>query len=274
MKKIIFSLFIVYLLIPSAVFAVQDTIATEQLKVLKVPLEAEKGKLYFLNYEELGWVKQGATKGYWRDLTTFVSYSLNDLLLPYLEVNAWDRFGSLDQTIDLGTYLRFKDKSYLRIAAGGSPSRNYLYRFQGSIEYQHKLVNNYYWDMGLKYLNYPENNDVYIFSPGLKYYFGDNFVNVFYNASATESRGVAQWGIVKGNFAVNKRLNVWLGTAIGERLYDILPVKASKEYGYIYFTGADINVYKDFNLRLGFSYSKEVPSFIKRSLEVGGSVKF
>jgi opacity protein-like surface antigen len=107
----------------------------------------------------------------------------------------------------------------------------------------------------------------------LIYYFGNNYIAAYYNLSHTQNRGKAQWGTLKGNFAVNDRLSFWIGQAIGERLYDIWILPASKQYGYIYFCGVDLRVTKSLNLQLGYSYSRERPDFLKRSLEFGLSFK-
>lgn len=276
MRRHLLIITLLNLALSTSVFAAETTVAERQLKEKGIRVEeegAKKEKLYIGSFDELSWIKQGNKKGYWRLLTSQAAYRVNDALLPYLNVDAWERFGDYDQTISAGSYIIFKDKSYLRSEIGWGANIDYLYEFQTTLEYEHKLIKDYFWNFTYRYLNYPD-DDVYIFSPGLRYYFGDHFLSIFYNASSTESRGVAQWGTIKGNFALNKRLNFWIGSAVGERLYDILPLKASEQYGYIFFTGFDCNIYKNLFVRLGYSYSKEEPSFIKRSLDFGASIKF
>jgi len=260
----------------SSVLAVENTIAEKQLRepiprfVVK---EGQKEKLFLSSYEEYSWIKQGLRRGKWKLFTGNFAYALNDTFLPYADVNAWERLGIYDQTIDGGAYIKFKDNSYLRTEVGFGTKLKYLYRYQTTFEYERRLVKGFFSNLGFRFLDYPDDN-VYIFSPGLRYYFGDHYLSGFYNISSTEGRGIAQWGTLRGNFTVNNRLNLYCGTAIGQRLYDIFELDASKQYGYIIFSGFDFNVYKNLRIRLGYSYSMEKPSFIKRSLDFGGSVRF
>lgn len=262
----------------SSALAVENTEAEKQLREKPPSFEEKKAgkeKLYFSSYEEYSWVNQGSRKGKWKLFTGNFAYSLNDALLPYIGVNAWERLSVYDKTIDAGVYIKFKDNSYLRTEMGFGTGLKYLYRYQTTLEYEHRLVKGYSANLGFRFLDYPSDGDnVYIFSPGLRHYFGNHYISAFYNASKTEGRGIAQWGTLKGNFTVNDRLNVYLGTAVGQRLYDIFELDASKQFGYIGFSGIDFNVYKNFKLRLGGSYSMEKPAFRKRSLDLGGSVKF
>lgn len=260
----------------TAAFASENAVIEKQLREQVPPLtERKPGKerLFFSAYEEYSWINQGSSKGKWKLFTGNFAYSLNDALLPYVDVNAWERLGRYDQTVDAGTYIKFKDNSYLRTEIGFGTQLNYLYRYQTSLEYEHRLIKNYFANLGFRFLDYPDDN-VYILSPGLRYYFGDHYLSAFYNLSSTEGRGIAQWGTLRGNFTVNDRLNLYLGTVVGQRLYDIFELDASEQFGYIGFSGIDFNVYKNFKLRLGGSYSMEKPAFRKRSLDFGGFVKF
>jgi YaiO family outer membrane protein len=260
---------------PSFVFASDRTTVEQQLKEKAMPIAQEqaKKKLYLSSDYEYGWVTQALRKGKWGVLTNDVMYSVNDFLLPYFEATTQDRFGQTDYTFDAGTYLKFKDASYLRSEIGFGDHITYVYQFQSRLEYQHRLFKNYFWQLGYRYLNYAD-NDVFIGYPGLVYYFGDNYITIFYNTSHTEGRGNAQWGTVKGNFSLTDRLDAWLGAAVGERLYDIQLLPPSNQYGYIAFCGFDFKIVKDLSLRLGFSYSKEKPSFTKRGLDIGLAYKF
>lgn len=232
-----------------------------------------KKELFLSSYYEYGWVKLKPRKGQWRLFTNTIGYSFENGLVPYLEVDSWDRFHDKDQMISLGAYLKFEDSSYLRSEIGFGDDITYLPTFRTVQEYEHRMAKNLFWQFGYKHLNYSD-NDVDIVYPGLIYYFDDHYLSAFYNASFTQSRGTAHWGTVKGNFTLSERVSLWLGTAVGERLYDIELLKASKEYGYIIFSGADFKIYKGLAFRLGFSYSREKPSFIKRSIDYGMSLKF
>ena len=256
----------------SYAFASETTVAEEQAKRPRL-IPQEAGKLSLSSYYDYGWVHLDSKTGKWGVSTTTLSYTMNDHLTPYLEISALDRFHQIDYTYNTGTYIKFKDLSSLRAEIGFGSDITYVYRFQTRLEYAHRLSGSLFWQTGYRYLNYAD-NDVFIGYPGLIYYFGDNYVTAFYNVSHTESRGNAQWGTVKGNFALNDRVSLWLGQAIGQRLYDIELLPASKQYGYIIFCGVDFKLTRALDLQLGYSYSMEKPDFIKRSLEFGLSSKF
>lgn len=253
-------------------FAAGNTEVETQLREKPLRVLGEK-RLFLSSYYEYSRIHQGTKKGLWRLSTTTAGYSFDNGLIPYLEVDAWDRFHNKDQMINLGAYLKFPDSSYLHSEIGFGNDITYLPRFRFVQEYEHRLAKDLFWQFGYKYLDY-YNNDVHIIYPGLVYYFGDNYLSMSFNNSFTQNRGPAYWGTLKGNFVVNDRTTLWLGTAIGERLYDITPLRASKEYGYILFSGIDFKVYKDIAVRFGYSYSRERPDFTKRSIDCGLSIKF
>lgn len=227
--------------------------------------------LFYPNYE-YSWIKQGSRKGNWKILTAHVALMHNNLESPYFEFTQHDRFREIDDTFNIGSYFKIKD-DYLRIEAGFGKDVDFIYKNEAIIEYDHLLVKKLFVETRASYLNYPE-NDVYIFSPGLIYYFGNNYVNLSYNMSFTESRDMAQWGVLKGLFAINEKLRVWTGTAIGERLYDVFPRKASEQYSYIGFATFEYKITNNIGFNLGYSYSMEKPKFIKRSLNTGLFIKF
>jgi len=254
-------------------FAAQER-AEVQTKLREEPVRyIENNQLFFSSYYEYSAVKQDGRKGQWRLFTNTFGYSFANGFTPYFEADSWERFHNSGQLFNLGAYLKFKDFSYLHSEIGFGNDITYLPRFRFLQEYEHKLSGNLSWQAGFKYLHYPA-NDVYIGYPGLIYYFGDNYLSAFYNLSFTESRGAAQSALFKGNIALNKYIDVWFGAALGQRLYDIDLLKASQQYGYIIYSGVDFKVYKDLRLRLGFSYGREKPAFIVRSIDYGISVKF
>lgn len=270
MKKTMAATLVIALIFWCRVMAAER--AETELKRKPLPGLEEK-RLLIISYYDLGWVNLAGRKDYWRLLTDTVMYSFDNGLIPYVEIDSWDRFHDKDQVINAGAYLKFKNYSFLHSEISFGNDITYVPRFRALQEYEHRLIKNISWQFGYRYLNYLD-DDVYIVYPGLIYYFNDHFLALAYNASLTESRGTAQWGTLRGNFALNNRLNLWLGTAIGERLYDIEPLAASKQYGYIIFSGIDFKIYKELKMRLGFSYSKENPHFIKRNLDCGLSLKF
>lgn len=250
----------------------QIEIERQARKAEPIVKEEQKEKVYFHSDFEYSWISQGARKGFWRIQSDRIAYLNNNLQQPYAEFTLYDRFGESDYTLDLGSYLKIQN-GYLHAAAGFGSDVDFIYKYKAYLETEQKLVGNLSVNVNGRYLRYV-NQDVGIFSPGLVYYFGDNYVSASYGISVTEARGAANFGMARGSFALNKYLNFWAGSAFGERLYDILTIKASDQFGYIFFGGTDINVRKNIKLTVGGSYSKEDPSFIKRSIYCGASVKF
>ena len=235
--------------------------------------EVNVGNAYVSSDYEYSWIKEGSRKGYWRVLENRVTYVNKNFQSFYVDSTGWDRLGVRDYSLDFGAYIKIKE-GYIHCGGGFDPSGSkYLYNSKGFAEIEYKLINTLFLHFQTKYLHY-STNDVYMESPGLVYYFGDNYVGVDYGIGLTESRGAAQFGIVKGNFALTERVHLWLGAALGERLFDIFLLKASKQYGSIFFGGTDIALAKNITCRLGGSYSKERPSFIKRSVEGAVIIKF
>ncbi|MDD5454595.1 MAG: YaiO family outer membrane beta-barrel protein [Candidatus Ratteibacteria bacterium] len=273
----IYSLLVIFLIIlisPAASSPeTSDAESSVKEKEIKVNLP-KKGKFYLSSYYDYGWVNQNAREGRWTEWTNTISYTVNDYFTPYAEVNNFQRFDSQYYTLGLGSLLRFEDNSSWDAQIVFGSDIDYVYSFQGRIKYEHRMFGNYFWTLGYRYSDYAD-NDVFITYPGLIYYFGDNFLSATYNNTFTETRGVAHSGTLKGYFVLNENLNFWLGTAAGERLYDIdETLNASAQSGYIIFTGLDYSIFEAASLILGFSYSQEEPDFIKRSLQLGLSFKF
>jgi len=95
-----------------------------------------------------------------------------------------------------------------------------------------------------------------------------------YGTTLTESRGVAQFGTIKGNFALTERLYLLVGAAVGRRLYDIFELPADQQFGYIIFSGLSYNLSSWATVRAGYSYGTEKPDFIKRSINTSVTLKF
>jgi YaiO family outer membrane protein len=276
-KKIIFILLTVTVFSYARVFAEQTEIIKEVQK--KEPprfREAGKEKIYAHSLYEYSWIKQGPRKGNWRIFSNRVAYLKDNLQVLYVDSTGYERFGVKDSTLEFGTYLKLQN-GYLHGEFGFDCDHvDYMYKFKGLIELEQRVVNNWFVNLGTRYLHYTSDvsGDVYIFSPALVYYFGNNYVTAGYGISDTQYRDSAQFGTAKAGFALNERVNLWLGAAFGNRLFDIVPLKSNKQYGSIFFGGADIAVTKNITFRIGGSYSKERPSFIKRSIDFGAKVKF
>ncbi|HLD36398.1 MAG TPA: YaiO family outer membrane beta-barrel protein [Planctomycetota bacterium] len=222
-----------------------------------------------INYE-YGMLKHGQ----WTSLNLSLAYLTDKSLLqtPYLEISEFDRLDKKDYTIELGSYYKFKDASGY-FGAGLGVDVDYVYKSKISADYTNRLVNNYFGKISAKYLQH-DNGDVAIISPGLVYYFGDHYLDADYNVSFTAERGSAGWFKVAGNFAFNETTKCRFGAMAGQRLYDINLANASSQKAYIISAGIDYASSPELNLRLGISFSREEPSFIKRGLDTGLALKF
>ncbi len=277
MKKYLLPLFLIFALAVPFALAEQATLPSQDLRRKVFPtLQAEaKEQTVFINSsDEMGWVKEGTRRGQWNLLSNQLYYSATNWLMPYLETDVWNRFGRKDEILTGGSYFKFKDKSFLRAEMGWGLGRlDYIYRWQTTLEYERPLYKGLSGNIAGRYLNYP-GNDVWIQSPGLRYYFGDHYLGAAFNASQTISRGPAYWATVKGHFALHKRVSLDLGTAIGERIYDIQELRASEQFGYILFSRFDFKICKNVSVQAGYAYSMERPSFNKQDLDFGVSLKF
>jgi len=243
---------------------------TPPLAVIKDEIE-KKDAYYFDVFYEPSDVLQGTQTGHWSELTTLFGY-IHQNASAYFSVSQFERFDKKDFTANFGTYINLKD-SYVHTEVGFGWMVDYIYRFVSVAEYGHKLYRTLYWQLGYTYKEYPI-YDTHTVYPGLIYYFGDSYMSANWGIGYMESNDTAQFGVIKGNFAITKYLQWNCGVAFGERLYDINSFDARFEKGFILFTGFNLNLYKGINLKLGYSYGEEAPKFIKRSLNFGASVKF
>ncbi len=192
---------------------------------------------------------------------------------PYLDLAYYERDHAGDFALTAGSYFR-PGKDILQVEVGAGLNPDFIYQFQSTVEYQYRLANNFYGKVRARYMHYPTAGDVWIGSPaGLVYYFGDHYVTADYDFSSTAGRGTAQWGSVKADFTLNPRWGFYAGAAAGERLFDTADLPASRENGYILFTGVRFRLLKDVQLTTGCSYAEEQPHFIKRSIEASLSIK-
>ncbi|MDD5669388.1 MAG: YaiO family outer membrane beta-barrel protein, partial [Candidatus Omnitrophica bacterium] len=236
-------------------------------------LKSPEKKFLADTYYEYSWVHIGSREIVWRAFTNRFSYLVKGLECPYVEITNYERAGIKDYVMDMGATVKSGD-SYLNGEIGfGGDHINYVYRFQAFLEYTQKAFGYLYWKTGGRYLHYNP-NDVYIFSPGLIYYYGDHYFFAGYNAAYTQDRGTAHSGVTTMNFALTKKLNLTFGAAVGERLYDIYLLSPSKQYGYILYNRFSVHLTKNSGLGIGYSYSKENPDFYKRSVDLNFFARF
>ena len=235
------------------------------------PIPTEKDNIYADVYYEPSDILQGSNTGRWSEITETIGYTHQNIN-GYISLSQFDRLDVNDYAVSAGSYLTFKDQ-YAHVEAGFGWDIDYIYKTQVIAEYARRLYPGLYWQAGYNYRNY-NIGDSHIFYPGLIYYFGDHYLSADYGLGFIDGRDTAQFGTVKGNFAITKFLRLWSGVAFGERLYDIFGLDSHDEFGYIVFSGVTLRVYKDISIRAGASYSQEDPKFTKRSLNLGASVKF
>jgi len=276
MKKYVL-FFLMIVLAASPALAEQATIPSQDLRRETLPeleVKEKKQRVVLTSYDEMSWVRQGSRDGQWNFLSNQLYVAATNWLMPYVIFDVWNRFGRKDEILTGGSYFKFKDKSFLRTEMGWGLGRlDYIYRWQATMEYERPLYKGLSGNFAGRFLNYPL-NDVWIQSPGLRYYFKDHYVGAAFNVSETISRGPAYWATAKAHMALHDRVALEVGTAIGERIYDIQELRASEQYGYLVFTRADIKLCKNVSAQVGYGYSQEKPSFIKQDLTLGVSLKF
>ena len=240
------------------------------LAVLKEK-EAVKDEIFADVFYEPSDIMQGNRTGHWTELTTLYAYTHQNVR-SYIFVSQLERFDDKDYTGNYGSYINMKN-SYVHYETGFGWKVDYIYKFQTILEYGHKLYKSLFWQVGYNWRDY-SSHDTHIIYPGLIYYFGDSYISGDWGICYKEHASNAYFGSFKGNFAITKLLNLYGGVAVGERLYDIYELKACKENGYILFTGLSYKFSKNLSARFGISYGTEEPKFIKRSLDLGLSLKF
>jgi len=265
----------------SVVSAEQIAVQQEVMKEKPRFVEGEKDKVYAHSFYEYSWVKQGTRKGNWQIWQNRVAYLEENVPALYVDFTKYRRLGVNDYTIDIGSYKKV-NKGYIHGGVGyGGPGaeQDFIYRFKAFLEAEQRIIGYLNLNLNAQYRHYPKkeaetDGDVFILSPGLVYYFGNHYVSANYGISLNTERGSASFGIVKSYFVLNEHIGLYSGIAVGQRLYDIFPIAAAKQGGYILYSGLDVGVYKHLKLRIGGSYSEEGKRFIKRSLDCGGVVKF
>lgn len=255
-----------------SLYAAEQAETARLIREAGPPPKPAKEKIYAYSYYEQSNILQGVRRGRWSEWTETIGYSHQNIQV-YSAISRLDRFDVKDYTANFGSYATFKN-SYAHLEAGFGWDIDYIYNFQTTSEYAHRLYKDLYWQIGYNYRNY-DTGDSHLLYPGVICYFGDSYLSADCGAGFIESRDTAYFGTVKGNFAITKFLRTNLGVAFGERLYDINALNAAqKEFGYILFGGLALNIYKDINAKIGCSYSTEKPKFIKRSLDFALSLKF
>ncbi|MDD5427782.1 MAG: hypothetical protein PHI58_00910 [Candidatus Omnitrophica bacterium] len=264
-------------LTPQKTFAADQGETERMLRRITPPIAVIKEEIkpkdqwYVDYYYEPSVIIQGNRTGRWSENTTTFGYTHQNVQ-GYFYVTELDRIGNNDYNANWGSYITLKD-AYVHMETGFGWNVNYTYNFQAIAEYGHKLVNNVFWQIGYNYRAYTV-GDTHNIYPGLIYYFGNSYISANCGTSCIESRDAANFGTVRGSFAITDFLTLYGGVAFGERLYDIYALNAAKEKGYILFIGTSIKLYKGINCRAGYTYGAEEPKFQKHGVHYNVSVKF
>ncbi|NQU95795.1 MAG: YaiO family outer membrane beta-barrel protein [Candidatus Omnitrophica bacterium] len=274
MKKI--SLIALFLTLAFCTFTLAQyaEIATEEILSKEEPIFEKKAKdeIEISSFGEYSWVKQGSRKGNWNISINRIAYLVHNMPVAYADFTVRTRFLETDYNFDFGSYYKI-EKGYVHGEVGFGADVDYTYRLKALAEIEYKLIGTLFVNVDGTFLNY-ETANVFVTSPGLVYYFGNHYIAADYGMSLSEGRDPAYFGMVRGHLGLNKYLGLWFSGAAGERLYDIFELNSSKQAGYILSSGIEVTVFEDIKLRVGLSYSKEKPAFIKRSINFKGSIKF
>ena len=265
---VVMAILAVFISLPVARAEQVDTY--KKIQELKPFFGAGKNILFDSSYE-YSFVTLGARAVHWKLFTSRLMYMVRGQI-PYVEVTQHERDRVSDVTIAPGAYFQFKNSS-LHIENGFGIDADYIYRYQATVEYEHRLIQNLYWKIGSRYLHY-KTGDVLLAYPGFIYYFGNHYITANYGFSLSEGRSDAHWGSGKINLALPYQINSFVGAAIGQRLFDIYPIEAAKQGGFILFTGIDYRIFENVKIRAGYSHSQEKPNFIKRSVDGGLAITF
>lgn len=277
MAKKIIAAIILLAIFPYSSFAAEKAETERMLRAITPPVRIaediieKKDSWRIDSYYEPSNIFQGDRTGHWTEITNSFAYTHNNIT-GYFFISELDRFDDKDYTANIGSYISMPGSYvHFEIAAGWEVS--YIYKLQTIAEYGHKLYKNLFWQIGYTYRGY-DTGDTHLVYPGLIYYFGDSYISADYGVSYIEARDTAQFGTIKGNFAITEFLQWWGGIAFGERLYDIYGLDAHEERGYIMFTGLTFNLYKGVSVRGGYLYGTEKPKFMKHSLAFNLTIKF
>lgn len=258
---------------PITVSQAADQIETYQkIREYNPYFMSEKDRLYASSDYEYSWITIGSQKLPWRTLTNLLLYPTGRYT-PYLIVTHHDRSRAQDMTLNFGSYMRF-EKSTLRLEQGFGLNPDFIYKYQMVSSYEHQIYKGLNAGYTVNY-QHRDSGDTFISSPGLTYYFGSHYVSASYNTSVIESRGGGHFGSAQFNFIIHPRVQLYGGSSIGQRLFDISGAEhASKQSGFILFGGFKIRIFDRLEGIIGYSYSEEKPNFIKRSINSGFTLKF
>ena len=253
--------------------AQQPEIATQGIFKAEPRFEKEsKERIEISSYEEYSWVRQGSGKGHWNVSSNRLAYIEDNIPVFYTDFDIYTRFSEVDYTFNFGSYYK-SETGYIHGEIGFGADVDYIYRFRMVGEAEFKLIDTLNINVDGIYMNY-ESGDVLVTSPGLVYYFGNDYIGADFGISIIKNRFPAYFGTLRGYHHLNEHLGIWFNGALGERLFDIFEYDPSKQFGFIVGCGMQFTFSKNFIVRAGWSHSEENPSFIKQSIDLKATIKF
>ncbi|MBU3759939.1 MAG: hypothetical protein FGM27_08450 [Candidatus Omnitrophica bacterium] len=270
------------LLIPAAVLTfltlsvsltfAEKTEIEKQLRTSRPYIDSQDGRVYADASAEYSPVRIAGRDLHWEEYSTRLMKRVGRHL-PYTEFRLYERDRRRDESITAGSYFIFDNRN-IQPEIGFGIDTDYMYRFQTGIRYEERIKGSLYAKLGETYFHY-ESGDVLSNSLGMIYYRGNHSLSADYLLSITESRRDAHSAIVRGNFALPFNFDLRLGIAAGERLFDVDKLDASKQGGWLFFTGIDYRLTDRIKIGFDYSYGEEnQPKFLKQGFNGHVSVRF
>lgn len=223
-------------------------------------------------YTEPSSIRVGSQTGNWTETIEKFTYTHNNIR-AYMWLTQVDLLQKNGSIFNIGAYYNFKN-SYVHHELGFSwDDDNLIYKFQNLCTLGVRMYKDLFWQVGYVYRDISI-HDGHIVYPGLVYRFGENMLNITYAASYLEGRDTANQGLVRGEFAITDFMKLSGGIALGERLFDAAGLDARFEKGYIIFGTVDTAIYKRLHIKVGYSYGRENPKFLKHGMNFALSMSF
>jgi len=233
----------------------------------------KKDEWYIEGYYEPSTIRAGSLTGRWSEYIEKFGYIHNNVH-AYMWLTEIDKLENNDYLFNVGAYYNFKN-SYVHHEIGFGWSDDFVYKFQNLVTLGVRMFKDkdLFWQAGYVFRDCAI-RDTHIIYPGIVYRFGENLINVTYAASIINGRGTANQGLLRGDFAITEFIKLSGGIALGERLFDAAGLAARLERGYLIFGSVDTIFYKRLHLKVGYSYGREDPKFLKHSMNFAVSMHF
>ncbi|MFC1752793.1 YaiO family outer membrane beta-barrel protein [Thermoproteota archaeon] len=233
-----------------------------------------KKNFFVLTAYDLGTMGLTGFDQEWTTWRTRVGLLQNGLQLPYLEVSRHSRNNLINYTYDIGGYFDL-GSSYAHLEAGWGADSIYQYDFKILAEYTHPFIQYLFLKEKYKYLSINTGEDIHILSPGFIYYFDNHYLVGYVNILLSNLRETSYTASLKLNFNIAPPLDFWIGTEMGQRLYDMTGAfDPLTQEGYVVFTGFRYRITNYVSFFMNLLYGYEEPDYHHKSCEFGVMVEF